>query len=101
MNAPLPNLDSDFDLLSMRDVLSQLDALSEYVKRRAASSKEDEIVSVKAAAEITGLSIDTIRRRIKANPALGVAIGKRYYVHVKALVEAEPEPAFLRSRQRA
>jgi hypothetical protein len=90
MNAPLPNLDIDLDLLSMREILAQMDALASYVKRRAASSKEDEIVSVKAAAEITRLSVDTIRRRIKSNPALGVAIGKRYYVHVKALVEAEP-----------
>jgi hypothetical protein len=85
MNAPLPNLDADLGLLSMRDVLALMDILAAHVKRRTASSKEDEIVCLKAAAQATGLSCDTIVRRIKANPALGRKLGGRWFVHLKAL----------------
>jgi hypothetical protein len=91
MNAPLPNLDSDFDLLSMREALALMDALAVHVKRRAASCDSDELVVVKSAAAATGLSEDTICRRLKANPALGLKIGGRWFVHLKALIAAEAE----------
>jgi hypothetical protein len=90
VKAPLPNLDSDFDdLLSMREALALMDALAAYVKRRAASCDSDELVVVKSAATATGLSEDTICRRLKANPALGLKIGGRWFVHLKALIAAE------------
>jgi hypothetical protein len=91
MNAPLPNIDTELDLLSMREILAQMDKLAEYVKRRAASSKEDELVCLKAASHATGLSCDTIARRLKVNSALGLKIGGRWFVHLKALIAAEAE----------
>jgi len=91
MNAPLPNIDTDFDLLSMRDVLALMDALAAYVKRRTASADADELVCLKAASQATGLSCDTIARRLKVNSALGLKIGGRWFVHLKALIAAEAE----------
>ena len=75
MHAPLPNLDTDLDLLSMREVLALMDILAAYVKRRTASCDSDELVAVKAAAQVTRLSEDTILRRLNANPSLGQKIG--------------------------
>jgi len=91
MNAPLPNIDTDFDLLSMLDVLALMDALAAYVKRRTASADADELVCLKAASHATGLSCDTIARRLKVNSALGLKIGGRWFVHLKALIAAEAE----------
>lgn len=92
MNAPLPNLETDLDLLSAGDLLMLLDAISAHVKRRTASSKEDELVCLKAAAQATGLSCDTIVRRIKANPALGRKLGGRWFVSLGAWPERRGGP---------
>jgi hypothetical protein len=77
------------NLFSFREILAAFDVLKAEVQRRAASSSSDDLVCLKDAAHATGLSCDTIVRRIRADPSLGRQIGGRWFVSLQMLIEAE------------